>query len=432
MNAPPGGGRREKLGRYTLIERIASGGMAEIFTATSDGSDGVDQLVAVKRMLPERARDAGFVAMFLKEARIATTLRHPNIVKAYDFGNQNGVYYLAMEYLHGQDMRRIAQALVLAGMKLPREIAVASAIGIATGLHYVHERRDQAGALLGLVHRDISPQNIFLTTGGAVKLVDFGVAKAVHRVSDTLAGTIKGKVMYMSPEQVRAKNLDRRSDIFSLSIVLWELTVGRRLFEGASEAMVMSAIDELDAPAPSVMTPRYPPDLERIVMKGLARDRKVRYQTAEEMRVDLEEFARAHRLDVSAQHVASFVRSVPSDSWLPDPTPGPSVVQREWERAVQRAQTPEPQGVIARPAPAAARRPRRTVLFVALGLLVGAGIETAWLATHRRPPDRRPPAPTAPAATVPSQGPPVPRASKPPPAIDDELIDPVPPPRKAR
>ena len=151
------------------------------------------------------------------------------------------------------------QSLALAGKKLPLEIAIASAIGICAGLQYVHDKRDKNDRSLGLVHRDVSPQNIFLTTSGGVKLVDFGVAKAVHRVSDTLSGTIKGKVTYMSPEQVRAERLDRRSDLFSLSIVLWELTVGRRLFEGVSEAMVMNAIDKLDAPAPSQMTPRFRP-----------------------------------------------------------------------------------------------------------------------------------------------------------------------------
>jgi serine/threonine protein kinase len=200
MNEPPAGTRGERLGRYTLVKRIASGGMAEIFLASTDaGSDGVEKLVAIKRILPEHVRNRDFLTMFMNEARIAATLRHPNVVRAYDFGSDNGAYYLAMEYLRGQDTRRIVQTLALSGKKLPLEISVAIAIGIAAGLHYVHEKCDQAGQPLGLVHRDVSPQNVFLTIGGDVKLVDFGVVKAVHRASNTLSGVIKGKVPYMSP-----------------------------------------------------------------------------------------------------------------------------------------------------------------------------------------------------------------------------------------
>jgi hypothetical protein len=428
MNAPPTGAGEERLGRYTLIRRIATGGMAEIFVASSDGPDGVEQLVAIKRILPEHVRNREFLTMFMNEARVAATLRHPNVVRAYDFGSEDGAYYLAMEYLRGQDTRRIVQTLALAGKKLPMEVAVASAIGVAAGLHYVHEKVDTDGQPLGLVHRDVSPQNIFLTIGGDVKLVDFGVVKAVHRVSNTLSGVIKGKVPYMSPEQVRSKRLDRRSDIFSLSIVLWELTVGRRLFEGVSEAMVMNAIEELDAPAPSQMTPRYPADLQRIVMKGLARDRGRRYQTAEEMRIDLEEFAREHRLDVTAQRISSFVRSLASDGQLPHGTPGPTAVQREWERAVRRGQTPEPVGTRARPAPEKTVRSRRAVWIAALGLLACASAGTAWFAGRPRPADTRPPVPASPIIGVPSETPPVPPAPKPPAPIEEELSDPLPPP----
>ena len=340
--------------------------------------------------------------MFLNEARIAATLRHPNVIQAFDFGSENGSYYLAMEYLHGLDTRRIVQSLALAGKKLPLEIAIASAIGICAGLQYVHDKRDKNDRSLGLVHRDVSPQNIFLTTSGGVKLVDFGVAKAVHRVSDTLSGTIKGKVTYMSPEQVRAERLDRRSDLFSLSIVLWELTVGRRLFEGVSEAMVMNAIDKLDAPAPSQMTPRYSPDLERIVMKGLARDRDRRYQSADELRGDLEAFARAQRLDVSPRTVATFVRSVQADSQAADSTLTPSPVQREFERALRSAQTPRtPKAAVTDVTPAIVVRSfKRVVWFATLGLVAGAGVGVgaAWYARHRAsaPARRRPPRPRRP------------------------------------
>ena len=437
----PSGSRRERIGRYTLLERIASGGMAEIFRASSEGSDGIEHVVAIKRILPENARNNEFMTMFLNEARIAATLRHPNVIQAFDFGSENGSYYLAMEYLHGLDTRRIVQSLALAGKKLPLEIAIASAIGICTGLQYVHDKHDKNGRALGLVHRDVSPQNIFLTTSGGVKLVDFGVAKAVHRVSDTLSGTIKGKVTYMSPEQVRAERLDRRSDLFSLSIVLWELTVGRRLFEGVSEAMVMNAIDKLDAPAPSQMTPRYSPDLERIVMKGLARDRDRRYQSADELRGDLEAFAREQRLDVTPRTVASFVRSVQADNEAADATLTSSPVQREFERALRHAQTPrEPKAAITDVTPRiAVRSMKRVVWFAALGLLAGAGvgIGAAWYGKHRASAAAAASA-SAPPSTAPlpkptnTAPPPIPPPPAPAPSIEEPPTELVPPPMHPR
>jgi hypothetical protein len=288
----------------------------------------------------------------------------------------------------------------------------------------------------------VSPQNIFLTTSGGVKLVDFGVAKAVHRVSDTLSGTIKGKVTYMSPEQVRAERLDRRSDLFSLSIVLWELTVGRRLFEGVSEAMVMNAIDKLDAPAPSQMAPRYSPDLEPIVMKGLARDRERRYQTADEMRVDLEAFAREQRLDVTPRTVASFVRSVQADNAAADATLTSNPVQREFERALRHAQTPrEPKAVVTDVTPPmAVRSMKRVVWFAALGLLAGAGvgIGAAWYGKHRASAaaaasaSAAPPTAALPKPTNTAPPPIPPPAPTPAPSIEEPPTELVPPPMHPR
>ena len=203
--------------------------------------------------------------------------------------------------------------------------------------------------------------------------------------------------------------------------------MGRRLFEGVSEAMVMNAIEELDAPAPSLMTPRYPADLEHIVMKGLSRNRKLRYQTAEEMGIELEEFARKHKLDVTARRISSFVRSLASDGPLPESTPGPTAAQREWERALRRAQTPEPTGVRPQPAAAAAGRSRRAVWFVTLGLLASAVFATAWLAGRHRPAEPPPPAPAVPVIGVPSETAPIPPVAKPAPPTEEELSDPAPP-----
>ena len=255
-------------------------------------------------------------------------------------------------------------------------------------------------------------------------------------MSDTLSGTIKGKVTYMSPEQVRADRLDRRSDIFSLSIVLWELTVGRRLFEGVSEAMVMNAIEKLDAPRPSQMAPRYPAELEPIVMKGLSRHRGQRYQTAEEMRGELERFAREQKLDVSANRVAAFVRSLPIES----EEAGPTAAQIEWERALRRAQAPD-----AKPTPTplarvpAVRSAKKIVWIAALGLLAGAGVGlgAAWYNARERAAGEAVPAPpptASPAPAPPTPEAPAPPAARPPPAIEEPTEELVPPaaPRPAK
>jgi serine/threonine protein kinase len=301
---------QERIGRYRLIEEIATGGMAEVHLGSFQGAAGIEKLVAIKRIKPEHARDADYVRMFLNEARIAATLHHPNLVQTYDSGCEDGTYFLAMEYLRGQDTRRIIQALALAGREMPLDVAVAIAHGAATGLHYLHEKRDAAEQALGLVHRDVSPANIVVTHDGVVKLVDFGIAKAVRRANDTRGGTLKGKIAYMSPEQCRTERLDRRSDIFSLAIVLWELTVGRRLFDQTSDLEIMRAIDAVEVPRPSRLVPRYPPDLERIVEKGLARDREQRYRTAEQMQIDLERFAHQRQLTITPRTLSSFVRSL--------------------------------------------------------------------------------------------------------------------------
>jgi serine/threonine protein kinase len=305
-----GAQHQESIGRYRLIEEIATGGMAEVHLGSFQGAAGIEKLVAIKRIKPEHARDADYVRMFLNEARIAATLHHPNLVQTYDSGCEDGTYFLAMEYLRGQDTRRIIQALAVAGREMPLDVAIAIAHGAATGLHYLHEKRDAAEQALGLVHRDVSPANIVVTSDGVVKLVDFGIAKAVRRGNDTRGGALKGKIAYMSPEQCRSERLDRRSDIFSLAIVLWELTVGRRLFDQGSDLEIMRAIDAVEVPRPSRLVPRYPPDLERIVEKGLARDREQRYRTAEQMQIDLERFAHERQLTITPRRLSSFLRSL--------------------------------------------------------------------------------------------------------------------------
>ena len=407
--------RSERFGRYTLLKPIASGGMAEIYLASFEGAAGVQKLVAIKRILPEHGRNAEFVSMFMNEARIAASLHHTNVVQAYDFGRENGSYFLAMEYLRGQDVRRIVHELSRAGQQMPLEVAIAIGIGAAAGLHYLHEKRDADGRPLGLVHRDVSPPNIFLTSDGTVKLVDFGIAKAVRRAAETRTGTVKGKVIYLSPEQCRSEPLDRRTDVFSLAIVLWELTVGRRLYDQEGDLAIMNAIAADNAPPPSRIVSRYPRELERIVLKGLARDRTRRYQTAAEMQDDLEAFARADRLAVAQGSVSSFVRSLAgaqhltiaaldSGTEITTSSGRPATPARRGGPAgrtrMLRARSLTPSAVLRVPP-----RSRRLVAFLAASSLIGAGggLGTFWFSAKRhRPESSLPAAPVSNAARAPS------------------------------
>src|SRR5512140_814226 len=270
--------------------------MAELFVARLPGLEGFTKRVVVKRVLPALAGDREFVDLFIAEARLAATLDHQNIVQVHDIGQDANGYFFAMEMLHGADVGDLLRTTQDRG-GLPLAIALELGRAACAGLHYAHERTGPTGAPLGLVHRDISPQNMFVTFDGAVKLLDWGIAKAVQRIAShyTRSGALRGKIPYMSPEQCRGEPLDRRSDVFSLAIVIWEMTVGERLFGAAGEGDfdTLKQIIEHDAPAPSTRAANYPPELERIVMKALRRSARERYQTADALQVDVEAFLRA-------------------------------------------------------------------------------------------------------------------------------------------
>ncbi len=284
--------------------------MAELFVARVRGMPGVEKIVVLKKILPQLASDHDFIKMFLDEARIASSLQHPNIVQMYDIGVVDGAYFISMEYLHGEDVRTLIKTLGSQHVQLPLEHALNVIIGAASGLHYAHDKQGFDGKPLGIVHRDVTPQNIFITYDGGVKLVDFGIAKASNRAQETRYGTLKGKIPYMSPEQAKSEPLDRRSDVFALGIMLYELTTRTRLFKGDSEFAILKQIVEGDVTPPSALQPDYPPELERIVLKALTKDRKQRYQSAEELQDDLETFARDRRLAISPIALARFMERV--------------------------------------------------------------------------------------------------------------------------
>ena len=301
-----------KFGKYTLIRKLATGGMAELFLAIQKSVAGFEKILVIKRILPAMNQDRAFIDMLLHEARVAATLSHPNIVQIFDVGQADGQYFIAMEHVHGEDLRSIVRQMKKKGiLEFPLEYALAITLGMCAGLSYAHEKRELDGSELKIVHRDISPQNVVVTFTGDVKIVDFGIAKSDGNVlENTKTGKLKGKVPYMSPEQARGEHVDSRSDVFSMSVMLFELTTGRRLFKGQSEYETLKLICDRDYPHPSDIVEGYPMDLEAIVMKGLAKDRNARYQSAREMQADIEGFIRRHQIAVSTIAQSQFMQSI--------------------------------------------------------------------------------------------------------------------------
>ncbi len=331
-----------RFGKYTLIRRMAAGGMAVLYLALHRSFAGIERLLVIKRILPEYGRDQGYIEMLLKEARIAMTFAHPNIVTVFDVGQVDGEYFIAMEHIHGEDLRAVVRAMKPKGVtEFPLEHALAIGVGVAAGLAYAHDKKDLQGNALRVVHRDISPQNIVVTFTGDVKVVDFGIAKAslahttsektstavrTHRPDDgasrgdrdthvslnsldgTGAGKVKGKIPYMSPEQARGDDLDHRSDIFSLGIMLFELCTGRRLFRGSSDTDTLRMITDGVYPRPSEVNPRIGPELESVIVKALAPDRDERYQSARELQADLEAVARNERIPMSTVALGDWMK----------------------------------------------------------------------------------------------------------------------------
>ena len=305
-----------QFGKYTLLRAIASGGMAKVYLAIQRAVAGFEKLVVIKRILPELSEDAAFVEMLLSEARTAATLNHPNIVQTFDVGEVELTYYIAMEHINGEDIRSIVRAMKRSNVtEFPVEHTLSIILGMCAGLAYAHDKKDLEGNPLSIVHRDISPQNVLITFTGDVKIVDFGIAKTTEVAigEKTQAGQLKGKVPYMSPEQASGHHIDHRSDIFAVGIMLFELTTGRRLFKAKSEFETLKLICEREYPRPSQIRGDYPPALEAIVMKALAKDPLQRYQSARDMQADLEGFIREERIAASAVSLANWMKMLFED-----------------------------------------------------------------------------------------------------------------------
>ena len=278
-----------RIGRHSVIGYLADGGMAEIFL----GKEPDGRPVVIKRILPHLARQQNFVAMFIDEARIGSLVHHPNVVEVFELGQVGTDLFLVMEYLAGESTSGVMRRLHIRNEQLPVAVAAHIVAEACAGLQHAHELRDEAGTPLHLVHRDISLSNLFITYAGETKVLDFGIAKAADRLTRTATGQVKGKFSYMSPEQCRGEPLDLRSDIFSLGVVLYELTTQRRLFKRANELMVLKAVTEQAIPRPTREILNYPPELEAICLKALARDREQRFGSMLEMREALVRFTGA-------------------------------------------------------------------------------------------------------------------------------------------
>jgi len=279
-----------RIGKYELLKRLAVGGMAEVFLARQTGPHGFEKMVVIKKILPHLAAQETFVRMFLDEARIAARFNHPNITQIYELGEHGHTLYIAMEHVHGKDLKALVRRCAQIKQRIPVEHVVKICSQILDGLHFAHTRADPDGAAGGVVHRDVTPHNIIVSFEGGVKLLDFGIAKARSQISTTLPGQLKGKFAYMSPEQCLSSDVDRRSDVFSVGIVMYELLTGTRLFKRDLDVETVRAITDDQVPPVRAIRPELEEELEQILERALERRREHRYQTAQEMQVALEDF----------------------------------------------------------------------------------------------------------------------------------------------
>jgi serine/threonine-protein kinase len=300
----------QTIGRYQLLAHLASGGMAEIYLARQTGIGGFEKLVVVKKILPNLAREKVFVEMFLDEAVIAAQLNHPNVVQIYDLGQSGDDYYIAMEYLEGESLGHLTSEGTRVRKPLPPGLAAGIVTQVCDGLAYAHAFEDDNGKPMGIVHRDISPHNIIVLFSGVVKVVDFGIAKAASKMHQTKVGTLKGKLAYMSPEQCMGSEVDARSDVFSLGVVLWELLTHRRLFKREVEPAMIRAI--MDEPIPKVHDVRKdaPAALAAAADKALSKKPEDRYPGAAEMKADLQAYLRQESLEAGAEQIAGYAHEV--------------------------------------------------------------------------------------------------------------------------
>src|SRR6202012_2242858 len=299
----------ESQQRYRVIERLEAGGMAEVFRAESEGLQGFRKQVAIKRVLPHLSSKKKFISMFLDEARLSAQLSHSNCVQVFDIGVGDAAFFIVMEFVDGANLKAIIEHLRKAGRDFPVEAAVHISLELCKGLAYAHELTDPNGVPLYIVHRDMSPPNVLVTKHGEIKIVDFGLAKANSQLEKSEPGIIKGKFSYLSPEAAMGQDVDARTDVFAVGIILWELLAGQRLFLGDTDFQTVKKVQAAQVPSITAINKKVPPELERIIVRSLARDPNQRYRTARDLGLDLSKFIFKNAVPVSTFDVASLVQT---------------------------------------------------------------------------------------------------------------------------
>ncbi|MBI3556509.1 MAG: serine/threonine protein kinase [Deltaproteobacteria bacterium] len=343
----------KKFGKYFLLDMIAQGGMAEIYRARMATLDGGGRLLAIKRIIGNYSENKEFVDMFKSEIKTTSGFTHPNIVQLYDYGEENGMLYIAMEIVDGKNLRQFMTRFAELKQAFPVEVSVFIMEQSAHGMGYAHGYKDKfSGKSLNIVHRDISPQNLLISYDGAVKVIDFGIAKAVTNNESTRAGVIKGKPSYLSPEQISGEVLDGRSDIFALGIVLWELLTGRKLFASDNDYGVLKLIENCQnsVKPPSLFNPKVPKELDAIVMKSLHKNRDQRYQTSEELQRALHKFLYQFAPEFNPADLAYYARDLFKNEIVEDR----KRLLKLNEKVEQLLAAPPPPAEVPKPAPAAA------------------------------------------------------------------------------
>jgi len=381
-------------GKYRLLAGLGRGGMADVFLGSASGPAGVNKLVVIKRLRDGHGDDPTLISMFLDEARLAARLNHPNIVHTYEVHEVGHEYIIVMEYLEGQTLRAVIKAMQDREQTCDPALAAHLMIEVLDGLHYVHEITDYDGSPLGIVHRDISPQNLFVTYEGQVKVLDFGIAKGTLNATETQDGVLKGKFAYMAPEQASAEPIDRRADIFAAGVVLWELLTGRRLFRGETATTLLQVVGAPIA-LPSSLVATVPAELDAIVLKALERSADARFGSALEMSSALSDFLERSRHLVRNQDVARTmqqlfgeereemtkrVQSYMSSRWSPDKTP---IQERELTANTELLQTSTP----GPRAPVGNNRRQTWPLLATAAVALASVAGVFWARAHPRPVD---------------------------------------------
>jgi len=373
------------FGRYLLLDKVASGGMAEVWRAKLVGESGFQRIVAIKKILPHVSEDQEFITMFTDEAKITVSLQHSNIGQVYEFDKIDGIFYIAMEYISGKDLKTLWSFQRSRKTTIPIDLACLIVKEMAEGLDYAHRKKDNFGNDMGIVHRDVSPQNCLISWDGEVKVIDFGIAKAADKSGRTRAGTLKGKFAYMSPEQIRGLGLDGRADVFALGVVLYELVTSERGFQAESEFSLLEMVRNVEIKPPTMVNREIPQELERIIFKALAKDRDHRYRYGSDLSEDLQRFLLNRGKPPSRHDLGKFLRENFTVDYDKERLRLESYKEVQWERPADPAPPPAASAPVVEEAPEAAVTAVQAAMMLD-DLVPGMGATGTYTPPQQRPP----------------------------------------------